>query len=111
MIAESVAFLRRRRASASSTTPSTSSTAYRDDPAYALRCLRAAAEAGRRERHALRHQRLLAAGQVAEATAQRGRRARRDGAGRHPHPRRRRLRRGQLAGGGRARARAWCRAR
>ena len=34
------------RASASSTTPSTSSTRYRDDPAYALRCLRAAAEAG-----------------------------------------------------------------
>ena len=46
MIADSVGFLRRRRASAWSTTPSTSSTASATDPDYALRCLRAAAEAG-----------------------------------------------------------------
>ena len=30
---------------------------YRDDPAYALECLSAAVDAGRRERHPLRHQR------------------------------------------------------
>ena len=35
--------------------------AFRDDPDYALRCLRAAAEAGRGERDALRHERLVAA--------------------------------------------------
>ena len=40
-----------------STTPSTSSTATATTPAYALECLRAAADGGRRERHPLRHQR------------------------------------------------------
>ena len=46
MIADSVAFLRRPGQAKWSTTPSISSTATRDDPDYALRCLRAAAEAG-----------------------------------------------------------------
>ena len=67
---------------------------------------------GRRERDAVRHERLVAArrrwprpprGSVAELGA--------GGRRRHPHPRRRRLRRGQLARRGRARARGSCRAR
>ena len=46
-----------RRASGSSTTPSTSSTATATTPSYALACLRRRGRGGRRERHALRHQR------------------------------------------------------
>ena len=66
---------------------------------------------GRRERDALRHERLVAA-------ARRSPRPRRawspswaTRAGRHPHPRRRRLRRGQRARGRGGTARGWCRAR
>ena len=63
----------------------------------------------RRERDALRHERLLAARRGGAGHRRGGRGARR-GAGGHPHPRRRRLRRGQLARGRRGTARAWCRA-
>ena len=46
MIADSVALPARARASASSTTPSTSSTPSATTSEYALRCLRAAVEGG-----------------------------------------------------------------
>ena len=76
---------------------------FRDDPGYALRCLRAAAEAGADNVTLCDTNGSSVPAQVSEATARGGRRARRDGPGRHPHPRRRRLRRGELAGGGRGR--------
>ena len=76
--------------------------AYRDDPDYALRCLDGGARRRRRERHAVRHQRLQPAHrQVAEATAAWSPEPRRR-AGRHPHPQRRRVRRRELACRGRA---------
>ena len=76
--------------------------AFRDDPDYALRCLRAAADAGAEnvtlcDTNGSSLPRRGGRGQRA-----RGARARRR-AGGHPHPRRRRLRRGQRAGGGGAR--------
>ena len=101
---------RRPRARRSSTTPSTSSTPTATTPAYALRCLRAAADAGARVDHAVRHQRRVAA-------ARDRRRDRRDGGGaprrrdRHPLPQRPRVRRGQLARAASGPAPAWCRAR
>ena len=53
--------------------------AWRDDPGYALECLRAAVAAGRRERDALRHQRLEPARPGRRGDGGRGRRARRAG--------------------------------
>ena len=82
---------------------------YRDDPAYALACLRAAAWRGRRERHGVRHERRVAPARDRRRRARGGRRRRRPG--RHPYPQRRRMRRGELAGGGRRGRRAWSRGR
>ena len=56
----------------------------------------------RRERHALRHERLVASGAGRRGDRAGGGGARRERSGRHPHPRRRRLRRGELARGRRA---------
>ena len=61
MIAESVALPARQRQARRSTTPSTSSTATATSRDYALRCIRAAAEAGAETVALLRHQRLVAA--------------------------------------------------
>ena len=82
---------------------------YRDDAGYALECLRAAAEAGAENVTLCDTNGSSLPAQIAEATGGGGRRARRPG--RHPHSQRPRVRGGELAGGRRARARAWCRAR
>ena len=83
--------------------------AWRDDPAYALRCVRAAAEAGAAwvtlcdtNGSSLPHEVEAATAAVAGAL---------DAADRHPLPQRRRVRRGQLARRRARRRRRWCRAR
>ena len=48
--------------------------AWREDSGYALECLRAAVAAGRRERHALRHERLQPAGPGGRGDRRGGRR-------------------------------------
>ena len=102
---------RRRRASASSTTPSTSSTAARDDPAYALRCLRAAAEAGAENVDAVRHQRRARCRTRSRAAVRGRARALPDAAlGIHCHNDAECGVANSLAGGA-PRARRWCRAR
>ena len=93
--------LQAARAARCSTTPSTSSTATRRNPDYALQTLQAAADAGRVGRDPLRHQRRHA--------ARGGRRGASTGAptrarvrARHPLPQRLRPGRRQHAGGRRA---------
>ncbi len=77
--------------------------AFRDDPELRASLPARGRRGGRRERDAVRHERLVAAGSGERGHRARGRRARRLRAGGHPHARRRRLRRGQLARGGRGR--------
>ena len=84
--------------------------AWRDDAAYALRCLRAAAEAGAENVTLCDTNGSSLPAEVA-GPPPRWSAELEDVAGGHPHPRRRRLRRGQLAGGGRGAAPGWCRAR
>ena len=60
--------------------------AYRDDPGYALRCLRAAAEAGAENVTLCDTNGSSLPAQVAEATDAGRRGARRRRAGRDPHP-------------------------
>ena len=86
--------------------------AWRDDPAYALRCLRAAVEAGGATwltlcdtNGATLPDGIAAAPCAACAASSAGRRPR------HPLPQRRGVRRRQLAGRGAPRAPAWSRAR
>ena len=83
--------------------------AWRDDREYALRCARAAAEAGAAWVTLCDTNGASLPHEVEAATRRGRRRARR--AGRHPLPQRRRVRRGELARRGARRARAWCRAR
>ena len=112
MIARLGRLLPRRRASGSIYDAEHFFDGYRDDPGYALECLRRRGRGRRRERHPLRHQRLQPAG-----AGRRGDRARwsttlgeRAEIGIHTHNDCE-LRGRQLAGRGRARARAWSRAR
>ena len=111
MIADSVAFCRARGQARHLRRRALLRRLARRLARYALECLRAAAAARSRERHALRHERLEPAGPGRRGDGGRGRRARRPGRGRDPHPQRRRVRRRQLARGRRGRARAWSRAR
>ena len=109
MIEESVALPRRARAGAWSTTPSTSSTAYREDPAYALETLRRGRAAAAPRCCVLCDTNggsLPWDDRGAVAPGARGARPPR----RHPRPRRRRLRRGQHARRGARRRDATCRA-
>ncbi len=76
--------------------------AYRDDPAYALRCLRAAVEAGAENVTLCDTNGSSLPSQVSDATAQVVAALGLRGVGGDPHARRRRLRRGQLGDGGRA---------
>ncbi len=86
-----------------SSTPSTSSTATATTPAYALECVRAAAEAGAENVTLCDTNGGSLPGFVAEATADVVAAVGGDGRGRHPHPQRRRVRGRQLAGRGRSR--------
>ena len=95
--------LPRRRASASSTTPSTSSTATATTPAYALECVRAAAEAGAENVTLCDTNGGSLPDFVAEATAAVVAALGGRGRDRHPHPQRRRVRGRQLARRGRRR--------
>ena len=85
-----------RRAAPSSSTPSTSSTATRRTPTYALEVVRGGSRGGRRRDRAVRHQRRHAAARGRARSSARSRRAL-DRAARHPRAQRRRLRCGQLA--------------
>ena len=79
--------------------------AFRDDPDYALRCLRAAAEAGAENVTLCDTNGSSLPSQVTRGHGEGRGRAGRLGPGGHPHARRRRLRRGERArggGGGRA---------
>ena len=94
---------RRRRASACCSTPSTSSTATRVDPGYALDCLRAAAAHAGAERVVLCDTNGGSLpSQIADGRWPPCARRTRRGA-RHPHARRLRLRGGQHARRGRGR--------
>ena len=96
---------REPRASASSTTPSTSSTPGARTRGYALECLRAAVAAGAENVTLCDTNGSSLPPQVAEATAAVVDDARRAGRGRDPHAQRHRVRGRELArrrGGGRA---------
>ena len=81
----------------SSTTPSTSSTAIRADPAYALAHDPGGGRGGRRLDRAVRHQRRQPAQHASREVVARGAERGPDPA-RHPHPQRRRARGRQRAG-------------
>ena len=83
---------------------------YRDDPGYALECLRAAADAGAENVTLCDTNGSSLPAQVAEATRAVVAEPRRCDVGIHTHNDAR-VRRRQLAGGRGARAPRWCRAR
>ena len=85
--------------------------AFRDDPDYALRCLRAAAEAGAENVTLCDTNGSSLPARRERGHGARGRRARRLGAGGDPHPRRRRLRAWRTRSWRWRRARGSCRAR
>ena len=84
---------------------------YADDPAYALRCLRAAADGGAAWLTLCDTNGATLPDGIAEAVRAVRARPRRARGHRHPLPQRRRVRRRELAGRGRRGRRAWSRAR